>query len=222
MQSKAATVAAYLKSLPDDRRKALQAIRKVVNDNLDPKVKEAMAYGMPGWVVPLSVYPDGYHCAKDTPLPFASLASQKNHMALYLFCVYSVPGEAERLAKEWKAAGKKLDMGKSCLRFKKLEDVPLEVIGKAVKRMTLKKFIAGYEEALAGTSAGRKKAASKKGAAKKKAARKPAARKKPATKKTAARKVAKKASKKAPARAKKAPARKSASKKAPARKKTTR
>ena len=217
MQSKAATVAAYLKSLPDDRRKALQAIRKVVNDNLDPKVKEAMAYGMPGWVVPLSVYPDGYHCAKDTPLPFASLASQKNHMALYLFCVYSVPGEAERLAEEWKAAGKKLDMGKSCLRFKKLEDVPLEVIGKAVKRMTLKKFIAGYEEALAGTGAGRKKAA-----AKKKAAKKPAARKKPATKKAAARKVAKKASKKAPARAKKAPAKKAASRKAPARKKTTR
>lgn len=216
MQSKAATVAAYLKSLPDDRRKALQAIRKVVNDNLDPKVKEAMAYGMPGWVVPLSVYPDGYHCAKDTPLPFASLASQKNHMALYLFCVYSVPGEAERLAEEWKAAGKKLDMGKSCLRFKKLEDVPLEVIGKAVKRMTLKKFIAGYEEALAGTSAGRKKAAAKKGAAKKKAA------KKPATKKAPARKVAKKASKKAPARAKKASAKKAASRKAPARKKTTR
>lgn len=216
MQSKAATVAAYLKSLPEDRRKALQAIRKVVNDNLDPKVKEAMAYGMPGWVVPLSVYPDGYHCAKDTPLPFASLASQKNHMALYLFCVYSVPGEAERLAEEWKAAGKKLDMGKSCLRFKKLEDVPLEVIGKAVKRMTLKKFIAGYEEALAGTSAGRKKAAAKKGAAKKKAA------KKPATKKAPARKVAKKASKKAPARAKKAPAKKAASRKAPARKKTTR
>lgn len=216
MQSKAATVAAYLKSLPDDRRKALQAIRKVVNDNLDPKVKEAMAYGMPGWVVPLSVYPDGYHCAKDTPLPFASLASQKNHMALYLFCVYSVPGEAERLAEEWKAAGKKLDMGKSCLRFKNLEDVPLEVIGKAVKRMTLKKFIAGYEEALAGTSAGRKKAAAKKGAAKKKAA------KKPATKKAPARKVAKKASKKAPARAKKASAKKAASRKAPARKKTTR
>ena len=216
MQSQAATVAAYLKSLPDDRRKALQAIRKVVNDNLDPKVKEAMAYGMPGWVVPLSVYPDGYHCAKDTPLPFASLASQKNHMALYLFCVYSVPGEAERLAEEWKAAGKKLDMGKSCLRFKKLEDVHLEVIGKAVKRMTLKKFIAGYEEALAGTSAGRKKAAAKKGAAKKKAA------KKPATKKAPARKVAKKASKKAPARAKKASAKKAASRKAPARKKTTR
>ena len=216
MQNKAATVAAYLKSLPEDRRKALQAIRKVVNDNLDPKVKEAMAYGMPGWVVPLSVYPDGYHCAKDTPLPFASLASQKNHMALYLFCVYSVPGEAERLAEEWKAAGKKLDMGKSCLRFKKLEDVPLEVIGKAVKRMTLKKFIAGYEEALAGTSAGRKKAAAKKGAAKKKAA------KKPATKKAPARKVAKKASKKAPARAKKASAKKAASRKAPARKKTTR
>lgn len=216
MQSKAATVAAYLKSLPEDRRKALQAIRKVVNDNLDPKVKEAMAYGMPGWVVPLSVYPDGYHCAKDTPLPFASLASQKNHMALYLFCVYSVPGEAERLAEEWKAAGKKLDMGKSCLRFKKLEDVPLEVIGKAVKRMTLKKFIAGYEEALAGTSAGRKKAAAKKGAAKKKAA------KKPATKKAPARKVAKKASKKAPARAKKASAKKAASRKASARKKTTR
>lgn len=222
MQSKAPTVAAYLKSLPDDRRKALQAIRKVVNDNLDPKVKEAMAYGMPGWVVPLSVYPDGYHCAKDTPLPFASLASQKNHMALYLFCVYSVPGEAERLAKEWKATGKKLDMGKSCLRFKSLDDVPLDVIGKAVKRMTLKKFIAGYEEALAGTSAGRKKAAPKKTAAKKKAAKKPAARKKPAAKKATTKKAAKKVSKKAPARAKKAPARKAASKKAPARKKTTR
>ncbi len=126
---------------------------------------------------------------------------------LVILCMfYSVPGEAERLAKEWKAAGKKLDMGKSCLRFKKLEDVPLEVIGKAVKRMTLKKFIAGYEEALAGTSADRKKTDAKKGAAKK----------------TAARKVAKKASKKAPARAKRAPAKKAASRKAPARKKTTR
>ena len=199
-----------------ERKRALQAVRKVVKANLDPKVKEGIQYGMIGYFIPHSVYPDGYHCSPEQPLPFMSIASQKNHMALYLFCVYSVPGEAERLAKEWKAAGKKLDMGKSCLRFKKLEDVPLEVIGKAVKRMTLKKFIAGYEEALAGTSAGRKKAAAKKGAGKKKAARKPA------TKKAPARKVAKKASKKAPARAKKASAKKAASRKAPARKKTTR
>ena len=127
-----------------------------------------------------------------------------------------MPGEAERLAKEWKAAGKKLDMGKSCLRFKKLEDVPLEVIGKAVKRMTLKKFIAGYEEALAGTSAGRKKAA-----AKKKAARKPAARKKPATRRPPPGSREEDLEEDAGAR-QKAPAKKSASKKAPARKKTTR
>lgn len=224
MQSKATTVAEYLKSLPVDRRKALEAIRKVVKANLDPKIKEGIAYGMLSWSVPLSVYPDGYHCSKDTPLPFASLASQKNHMALYLFCVYSTPGEPERLAEEWKATGKKLDMGKSCLRFKKLEDVPLEVVGKAIKRMTLKKFIAAYEEALAGTAAGKKKTSTAKKAGKKAASKKAASKKsaaKKAAKKPAAKKAAKKASKKAAPVRKKASPRKAATKKAPARKKAT-
>lgn len=202
MQSKASTVAEYLKSLEPERRKAINAIRKVIKDNLDPKIKEVMSYGMIGWVVPLTVYPEGYHCNPSTPLPFANLASQKNSISIYLFCVYGDEAEKDRLAKNWKATGKKLDMGKSCIRVKTLDDVPLDVLGDAVKRITLKHFVDQYEAALEGTAAGKKRAAlkvraekkaSKKPAAKKAAAKKPAS-KKTASKKTASKKVTKKAS----------------------------
>ncbi len=145
MQSKATSVEAYLRELPEDRRTAIQAVRAVINQNIGKEFQEGMQYGMPAWFVPHSVYPDGYHCDPRQPLPFASIASQKNHMAIYMFCIYCLPGEAERFAKAWKATGKKLDMGKGCVRFKKLEDVPLEVVGDAVKRATLKKFIDVYE-----------------------------------------------------------------------------
>ncbi|MEZ5977343.1 MAG: DUF1801 domain-containing protein [Planctomycetota bacterium] len=136
MKSSATTVDAYLASLPADRREAIEAVRAVVRKNLDRKIAEGVQYGMVGWFVPHSVYPAGYHCDPKQPLPFASLASQKSHMALYLFCIYGDAEEKARFVEEWKATGKKLDMGASCVRFKKLEDVPLDVVGRAIERMT--------------------------------------------------------------------------------------
>ncbi len=169
MQSAAPTVSEYLKELPDDRRKAIKAIRKAIKDNLDPQVREVIQYGMIGYAIPHSVYPAGYHCNPKQPLPFLSLASQKNHMALYLFCLYCDEGEVERFQEAWKNTGHKLDMGKSCVRFKKLEDVPLDVIAKTVKRMTVKKFIKAYESSLEAPRPARKKATTKKKTTKKKA-----------------------------------------------------
>jgi hypothetical protein len=148
MQSKAATVKEYLDALPEDRRKALQAVRKVIKANLDKGYKEGMQYGMIGYFVPHSLYPDGYHCDPSEPLPFAGIASQKNHMAIYLMCLYSDANLQEWFKKEWAKTGKKLDMGKSCVRFKKIEDVPLEIIGEVIKRVPVKKFVDHYESVL--------------------------------------------------------------------------
>lgn len=145
MQSKAATVKEYLASLPADRRAALEAVRKVVNDNIDPGFQEGMGYGMMGWSVPHSIYPAGYHCNPTDPLPFAGLASQKQAMSLYLMCNYSDKGYRDAFVADWKKTGKKLDMGKSCIRFKKLDDLPLDVIGRAIKRVSLKDYVAAYD-----------------------------------------------------------------------------
>ena len=206
--SKPTTVKQYLDALPADRREALEAVRETINANLDPQFEEGVQYGMIGWYVPHSVFPDGYHCDPKQPLPFASIASQKNHMAIYLFCIYTEEGEAERFAADWKATGKKLDMGKSCVRFKKLDDVPLAVLGKAIKRATAKKFIAAYlktrDEAPAARAA-RKKAAKKTGkkvtkkATGKKVANRAAEKavNKKASKKVASKATAKKATRKA-------------------------
>jgi hypothetical protein len=147
MQSKAKTVAEYLKSLPPDRRAAIEAVRKVILKNLPKGFKETMQYGMIGYVVPHSLYPPGYHCDPKQPLPFACLASQKNHMALYLMTVYGNNEVESWFRKEYAAAGKKLNMGKSCIRFKKLDDLPLEVIGKVIARVPVKDYIAIYEKA---------------------------------------------------------------------------
>ena len=129
MQSSARTVDEYLKSLPADRRAAIGAVRKVILANLDEGYEECMSYGMIGYVVPHRIYPAGYHCDPSLPLPFANLGSQKNHMALHLMCCYGDKATDQWFRKAWAAAGKKLDMGKSCVRFKKLEDLSLEVIG---------------------------------------------------------------------------------------------
>ena len=145
MQSKATTVAAYLAELPPERKSALQAVLKVIRANIDPAFKEGISYGMIAWCVPHTLYPAGYHCDPKQPLPFAGLASQKNYMALYMGCLYGDSSELERFRKRWTATGKKLDMGKSCIRFKKIEDLPLEVIGEAFSRITVKRFIADYE-----------------------------------------------------------------------------
>ncbi|MCA9272079.1 MAG: DUF1801 domain-containing protein [Phycisphaerales bacterium] len=170
MQSKAATVDAYLKSLPEDRRAAIGAIRGVIRKNLPRGYAETMQYGMIGYNVPHSIYPDGYHCDPRQPLPFASLASQKNHMALYLMCIYGMESHRAWFVKAWEATGKKLDMGKGCVRFKRLEDVPLEVVGEAIARVPVKEFVEYYDK-------------SKPASAKKKSA-KPAAKKAPVKKTT--------------------------------------
>jgi hypothetical protein len=148
MQSKAATVDEYVQSLPEDRREAIQTIRAVFKKNLDKGFEEGMNYGMVGYYVPHSIYPAGYHCDPKQPLPFAGFASQKNAISVYLFCLYCDEASTKRFVDEWKKTGKKLDMGKSCIRSKSLEGFALDVIGSAVKRMTLKKFIEIYEGAL--------------------------------------------------------------------------
>jgi uncharacterized protein YdhG (YjbR/CyaY superfamily) len=135
----------YLDGLPDDRRKALAKLRATIRKQLPKGYKEGIQYGMIGYFVPHSIYPDGYHTDPKQPLPFASIASQKNHMALYLFCLYTDEKSMKSFVKEWKASGHKLDMGKSCVRFKSIEDVPLEVVGKAISRICVEDFIASYE-----------------------------------------------------------------------------
>jgi len=144
-EAKPATIAAYLKALPADRRLAIDAIRATIKKNIDPIFAEGMQYGMPAWFVPHSVYPAGYHCDAKQPLPFASIANQKNHIGIYLFCIYQDEELSEWFVDAWKASGKKLDMGKSCVRVKKLEDVPLDVLGKAIKKMKAKAFIEHYD-----------------------------------------------------------------------------
>jgi hypothetical protein len=149
MQSKAATVGEYLAGLPDDRRRALEAVRRVVLENLDKDYEEGMQYGMIGYYVPHRVYPAGYHCDPAQPLPFAQLASQKNHMALYLMCVYGNSEHASWFREAWARTGKKLDMGKACVRFKKVEDLALDVIGEAIRRVPARKYIKACEAARA-------------------------------------------------------------------------
>jgi len=204
MSQKPTTVTQYLATLEPDRKKALQAVRKVIKANLDPKVKEGIQYGMIGYFIPHSVYPDGYHCSPDQPLPFMSVASQKNHMAVYLFCIYGDDAEAARFEKQWAKSGKKLDMGKSCVRFKKLEDLCLTSIGAAVKRMTAARFIKHYEANVVSATARKKKASKKKASSKKSVARKKATTKKAAarTSKAAASSAKKKPSRKTTARKK--------------------
>jgi uncharacterized protein YdhG (YjbR/CyaY superfamily) len=146
MQSRAATVEEYLNELEPNRRQALEAVRQVLQNNLPSEIEETMQYGMIGYVIPLSVYPNGYLNDKKTPLPFVHLASQKNHMALYMMCVYSKPEIRDWFTTQYKKTGKKLDMGKSCIRFKKLDDLPLEVIGETVKKLSVDEYVTHYEK----------------------------------------------------------------------------
>lgn len=148
MQSQAKSVEDYLAELPEDRRAAIAAVRKVIRKNLDKDFEEGMQYGMIGYFVPHRIYPPGYHCDPRQPLPFVCLASQKNYLSLYMGCVYASDDEAKRFHEQWAATGKKLDMGKSCIRFKKVEDLALDVIGETIRRMTVKKFIHLYESVI--------------------------------------------------------------------------
>lgn len=157
MQSKATTVDDYLKELPEDRRAAISKVRQVIRKNLPKGVAEGMQYGMIGYFVPHKVYPPGYHCDPKQPLPFAALASQKNYMSVYLCSLYQRPSEEGWVRERFAAAGKKLDMGKSCIRFKKLEDLPLDVVGEAVARFSVADYVSQYEAQLAASQSRKKK-----------------------------------------------------------------
>jgi uncharacterized protein YdhG (YjbR/CyaY superfamily) len=149
MQSKAASVDEYLNELPEDRRAVLAKIRKAIKKNLPKGFKEVMSYGMIGYVVPHSLYPEGYHCTPELPLPFMSIASQKNFIAVYHMGIYADKRLLEWFTREFpKHSDRKLDMGKSCLRFKKAEDVPVALIGELAAKMTVQQWVDIYEKNL--------------------------------------------------------------------------
>jgi hypothetical protein len=144
MQSKANTVAQYLDALPPERRDAIDAVRRVILDNIDGDIEEGIQYGMLGYYVPHRVFPQGYHCDPAQPVPYAALASQKNHMSLYLMFAYT-DGENEAFLRQgFEKAGKKLDMGKSCVRFRKVDELVLPVIGEAIRRTPAATHIESY------------------------------------------------------------------------------
>jgi hypothetical protein len=160
MKSEATTVKEYLAGLPEERCAAISAVRKVILANLPKGYEEGMGYGMIGYVVPHSIYPAGYHCNPKLPLPYANLGSQKNHMVLHLLSLYIDEATEAWFRKAWADTGKKLDMGKGCVRFKKLEDVSLDVIGQLIARFPVKDYISRIEKVVGDTS--KKKAKKKK------------------------------------------------------------
>lgn len=152
----ATTIEEYLAGLTDERRELVEAVRAVVNANLPEGYQEAMQYGMPGWSVPHEIYPAGYHVDPTQPLPLASLASQKQHVSLYLTGMYlgglgagdGAAVETEETAwfrEAWAATGRKLNMGKSCVRFKRLDDVAVDVLGEAIRRLPVDEYVRRYE-----------------------------------------------------------------------------
>lgn len=147
MQSKAKTPTEYIAALPIDRKEAMNELRKVILKNLPRGFSEEMSYGMIGYVVPHSLYPKGYHCNAKLPLPFINIASQKNFIAVYHMGIYADPSLLKWFLKEYPKHFKtKLDMGKSCLRFKKPEQIPFKLIGELSAKMTVEKWIEVYEK----------------------------------------------------------------------------
>ena len=144
VMSKAKTVTEYLAELPADRRKTIAAVRAVVRKNLPKGYREAIGYGMICYSVPLSTYPDTYN---GQPLCYAALAAQKQYCALYLMNVYGDAARTKALQDAFRKAGKKLDLGKSCVRFKTADDLPLDAIGKTIAATPVKAFIEKYEKA---------------------------------------------------------------------------
>jgi len=148
MTSDAKTPDAYIQSLPEDRKEAVTHLRKVILENLPKGFSETMGYGMLGYVVPHTIYPDGYHCKPETPLPFMNIASQKNFIAVYHMGVYAKKELLDWFVNEYpKYSKRKLDMGKSCIRFKKMDDIPYQLIGELSAKMTVKEWIDIYENA---------------------------------------------------------------------------
>ena len=141
------TVAEYLAALPADRRAAISAVRKAINESLPDGYEEGIQWGMISWFVPLSMYPAGYGENPKVPLPLVMLASQKSGMVLHFLAFYGHPTLSTWFTSEYKKSGKKLDMGKGCVRFKKLGDLALDVVVRTVARVPVAEHIANYRAA---------------------------------------------------------------------------
>jgi hypothetical protein len=149
MKSAANTPEEYINNLPDDRKQVMNTLRKTILDNLPKGFSETINYGMIGYVVPHSMYPNGYHCNPKLPLPFMSIASQKNFIAIYHMGLYANPKLMNWFLQEYpKHCDTKLDMGKSCIRFKKMNQIPFALIGELSKKVTAKEWIESYEKTL--------------------------------------------------------------------------
>ena len=146
MQYKASSPEEYIKLLPEERKEPVKKLRQIILDNLPKGMEEQMSYGMLGFVIPHSIYPDGYHCDPRLPLPFMNLASQKNFIALYHMGMYAKNDLLVWFTEEYdKKCNYKLDMGKSCVRFKKMDDIPYDLIAELVQKMSTKEWISIYE-----------------------------------------------------------------------------
>ena len=149
MTTKVATPDDYVASLEGDKKEAIEKLRSVIKKNLPKGFKEEMSYGMIGYVVPHDLYPSGYHCDPKLPLPFLSIAAQKSAVSIYHMGIYAEPTLLDWFEKEYPKHNKtKLDMGKSCIRFKKTEQIPFDLIGELSSKMTVKDWIAVYEKNL--------------------------------------------------------------------------
>ncbi|MGZ5197888.1 MAG: DUF1801 domain-containing protein [Kaistella sp.] len=147
MKIPAESIEEYLSNVPEERKEAFLKLYQTVSENLPTGFQESLSYGMIGWNVPLETYPAGYHCTPNTPLPFINLASQKNFIALYHMGIYADPELLHWFVTEFpKHSKKKLDMGKSCIRFKKPEDIPFKLIAELAKKMSPEDWISLYEK----------------------------------------------------------------------------
>ncbi len=147
MATKPETPDQYVEELPDDRKEVIQRLRTILKENLPVGYEEEISYGMIGYVVPYSIYPAGYAVKPKVPLPLINLASQKNHVALYHMAVYAVPGIAEWFQTEYpKHCKTKLDMGKGCIRLKKMDDIPYDLIGELARKVDVQTWIDTYEK----------------------------------------------------------------------------
>jgi uncharacterized protein YdhG (YjbR/CyaY superfamily) len=144
------SVEEYIENLSDDRKSAILKLRETINDNLPEGFKETISYGMPGYVVPHEIYPKGYHCDPKLPLPFLSYASQKSHIALYYMGIYMNDDVMKWFVDEYPKHSKyKLDMGKSCIRFKTPDRITYDLIGELLQKISMEEYIKQYELSLA-------------------------------------------------------------------------
>ena len=147
MQSKATTVEEYLSELSEDRKTPMLKLREAIKNNLPQGFEEVISYGMLGYVVPHSIYPAGYHCTPKLPLPFINLASQKNTISLYHTGIYGDKNLLDWFVAEYsKHAKSKIDMGKGCFRFKKMDDIPYDLIGELATKISVQDWITFYEQ----------------------------------------------------------------------------